>query len=238
MKEMHKKNTNAGGGEAARKGKISRRSFLKASAVGLGASTLVCSGLGFAASRPPGIEHSTLSCGDEKTMNEKYLITYATRAGSTVEIAEAIGKVFCENGAAADVRPVKDVKSLDGYKGVIAGSAIRMGRWLPEAVKFVETHRASLEAMPTAFFLVSYFLREDTPEMRKTVAAYLDPVREILEPDHTGLFPGKMDYSKLSWIDRQAARMVKAPEGDARDWEAVRDWAQELLRDGFGPQGA
>jgi menaquinone-dependent protoporphyrinogen oxidase len=219
-------------------GKITRRGFLKASAVSLGASTLVCSGLGFAASRAPRIEHSTLSCGEEKTMEKKYLIAYATRAGSTVEIAEAIGKVFCENGVAVDVRPVKEVKSTDGYSGVIIGSAIRMGRWLPEAVKFVEEHRSKLEALPTAFFLASYFLREDTPEMRNTVAAYLDPVREILEPDHTGLFPGKMDYSKLSWIDRQAAKMVKAPEGDARDWEAVQSWAQELLRNGFGPHGA
>lgn len=159
-------------------------------------------------------------------MQTNILVAYATKAGSTAEIAEVIGQTLCENGAVVDVRPVKEVRSLDGYRAVIVGSAIRMGRWLPEAVKFIEVHKTELAHMPTAYFLVCLFLSEGTPEMRATVAAYLDPVRAVLEPNSIGLFPGKMDYSKLSWLDRQAAKMVKAPEGDHRDWQAIRDWTE------------
>lgn len=222
----------------AQRGGLSRRSFLKAGAISLGAGTLACSGLGYLASLPPDIEYRDTTYGDEITMENKILVAYATRAGSTIEIAEEIGELLSQNGAAVDVRPVKQVRSLQGYRAVVVGSAIRMGHWLPEAVKFVERNRAALANVPTAFFVASYSLREDTPEMRATVGAYLDPVRELFEPDHVGLFPGKMDYSKLSWIDRQMAKMVKSPEGDARDWEAVRAWARELLVNGFRPQEA
>lgn len=216
---------------------LSRRSVLKLSGLTLGATALTCAGLGVFAAQSPALElPESNSCGGTGTMNEKILVAYATKAGSTAEIAQFIGKTLCENGALVDVRPVKEVHSLHGYDAAIVGSAIRMGRWLPEAVKFVETHKAALSQMPTAYFLVSLFLSEGTPEIRKTVQAYLDPVRAILEPDSIGLFPGKMDYSKLSWLDRQAAKMVKASEGDHCDWQAMRAWAEALQQAGFAAQ--
>ncbi len=103
-----------------------------------------------------------------------------------------------------------------------------MGHWLPEVVTFVKANRDTLSHIPTAYFLVSGLLREDTPEMRKTVLAYLDPVRVILEPTSIGLFAGKIDYSKLSWLDRIIAKKVMS-EGDGRNWDAIQSWARELL---------
>lgn len=214
--------------------KLSRRSVLKLSGLSLGVTVLACAGLGALAAQPPSLDlPAPVPCGDMKPMKKQILIAYATKAGSTAEIAQFIGQTLCENGAAVDVRPIKEVRALDGYQAVILGSAIRMGRWLPEAVQFVEAHKTELSQMPTAYFLVSLFLSEGTDEIRKTVAAYLDPVREVLEPDAIGLFPGKMDYSKLSWLDRQAAKMVKASEGDHRDWQAIRAWTTALQQDGF-----
>jgi menaquinone-dependent protoporphyrinogen oxidase len=214
--------------------KLSRRSVLKLSGLTLGATALTCTGLGVLAARSPELDLPDPNpCGGKKSMSKQILVAYATKAGSTAEIAQFIGQTLCENGAAVDERPIKEVRSLDGYQAVILGSAIRMGRWLPEAVKFVEVHKTELSQMPTAFFLVSLFLSEGTPEIQDTVAAYLDPVREVLEPDHIGLFPGKMDYSRLSWLDRQAAKMVKASEGDHRDWQAIRAWTEALQQDGF-----
>jgi menaquinone-dependent protoporphyrinogen oxidase len=131
-------------------------------------------------------------------------------------------------GATVDVRPVKTVTDLKGYDAVVVGSAIRMGQWLPEAVQFVKNNQPTLGSIPTAYFLVSGFLREDTPEMRSQVQAFLDPVRQILEPKSIGMFAGKMDYSKLSWLDRTIAKAVKSVEGDWRNWDAIRGWAQGL----------
>jgi len=158
----------------------------------------------------------------------KILVTYATRAGSTFEVAEQVAEVLRAAGATVDVKPVPAVHEVKGYDAVIVGSAIRMGHWLPEAVAFVQAHRETLSHIPTAYFLVSGLLRDDTPGMRRKVLAFLDPVRTILEPTSIGLFAGKMDYSKMDWLDRSIAEAVSSSEGDWRNWEAIRCWAHDL----------
>ncbi len=160
----------------------------------------------------------------------KILVTYATRAGSTFEVAVLVAEVLRAAGATVDVKYVRAVHELKGYDAVVIGSAIRMGQWLPEAVEFVKANRETLSHIPTAYFLVSGFLRADTPEMRQRALAYLDPVRKILEPTSIGLFAGKMDYSKMDWIDRSIAEAVSSSQGDWRNWEAIRNWAHDLSR--------
>jgi menaquinone-dependent protoporphyrinogen oxidase len=60
------------------------------------------------------------------------LIAYATRAGSTAEVAVFIGERLSERGLAVDVGPVQHLSSLEGYDAVIVGSAIRVGKWQGE----------------------------------------------------------------------------------------------------------
>ena len=159
----------------------------------------------------------------------KILVAYATKAGSTAEVAAEIGRVVeSKGGCKVDVRPVGKSKEVDGYDAVIIGSAIRAGKWLPEATKFVEKQRDALSQVPVAFFTVCLTLSEDTEENRREVAAYLDPVREVLQPVDVGLFAGVMDYSKLSFLLRLMMKKMKSPEGDFRDWEAIRAWAGQV----------
>jgi len=162
-------------------------------------------------------------------MTGKILVAYATRAGSTAEVAQAIAEVLRGQGNTVDVMPVKEVKDLSPYRAVIAGSAIRMGSWLPEAVDFVTKNQPALNKVPTAFFLVSGFLKDDTSEMRAKVSAFLDPVRAIMKPCKEGLFAGKMDYSKISFLDRIIAKAVKSVEGDWRNWDEIRAWAAHAV---------
>jgi menaquinone-dependent protoporphyrinogen oxidase len=164
-------------------------------------------------------------------MTGKVLVTYATRAGSTAEVAQAIAEVLRarSEGENVDVAPVKEVKDLSPYRAVIVGSAIRMGSWLPEAVEFVTKNQAALDKVPTAFFLVSGYLKDDTPEMRAKVSAFLDPVRAMVKPGKEGLFAGKMDYSKITFLDRLIAKMVKSVEGDWRNWDQIRAWAADAV---------
>ena len=210
--------------------RISRRSFLALTGGAVGVTALACCGLTVLGTQQPAVEFNESSCGGENEMSDqaKVLVAYASRCGSTGEVAEAIGQVLCEAGAAVDVRLAKNVTDVTSYRAVIVGSAIRMGRWLPEAVQFVETHRESLSQVPAAYFLSCMTLEDDTEENRRTVAAYLDPVREMVQPVDVGLFAGVMDYSKLSFIFRLMIKGIGTPEGDFRDWEGIRAWAANL----------
>jgi menaquinone-dependent protoporphyrinogen oxidase len=64
-------------------------------------------------------------------MTKKLLIAYASKCGSTAEIAKSMGKVLLEKGFEVDILPVNQVKTMEGYDGILAGSAVRVGAWLP-----------------------------------------------------------------------------------------------------------
>jgi menaquinone-dependent protoporphyrinogen oxidase len=170
-------------------------------------------------------------------MNDKILVTYASRNGSTAGVAEAIGKSLAEGGAQVDVLPMKDVKDLALYRAVVAGSAIQAAQWLPEAVQFVQAHRVELARKPFAAFLVCMTLAMKKGDYREQVAAWLDPVCALVKPVSggknipLGLFAGVLDTHKIhSFGDRLKFRLSVAmgvwSEGDHRDWNAIRLWAK------------
>ncbi|HUX75522.1 MAG TPA: flavodoxin domain-containing protein [Anaerolineae bacterium] len=212
--------------------RINRRRFLKLAGGAVGAGALACGGLATLGLRQPAIEFAEPSCGEEENIGDRILVAYASRAGSTGEVAGAIGEVLCDGGATVDVRLAKGVTDVGPYRAVVVGSAIYMGGWMSEAAKFVETHRDALSRVPVAYFAVCLTMKDDTEENRRTVAAYLDPVREQVpqvQPADVGLFAGTLDYDKLPLLYRLIVKAMEQPEGDFRNWEAIRAWAGELV---------
>ncbi len=162
-------------------------------------------------------------------MNNRILVTYATRASSTAEVAAAIGESLGQRTFSVHVKPVKDKPSLGGYRMAIMGSAIRMGKWLPEAVEFIKANQAALGQMHAALFSVHMPNVGDDEASRAARLAYLDSVRPLLDGAEEVCFGGKMDLARLSFLDRLMAKMVKAVDADHRDWDAIRAWLPEAL---------
>ncbi len=54
-------------------------------------------------------------------MPDSLAVTYATRYGSTKEVAEAIVATLREHGIAVHVEPAREVRSLEGYSAVVLG---------------------------------------------------------------------------------------------------------------------
>ena len=167
-------------------------------------------------------------------MPDRILVTYASRAGSTRGVAEAIGKTLTECGEQVDVLRMQDVKDLAAYRAVVAGSAIQGRQWLPEAMEFMQTHRAKLIQKPFAAFLVCMTLAmPNADKYRAHVADFLQPVRALARPVSEGIFAGALDISKIpSFGDRLKFRLSVLfgvwKEGDHRDWNAIRAWAESI----------
>jgi menaquinone-dependent protoporphyrinogen oxidase len=167
-------------------------------------------------------------------MNKRILVTYASRTGTTAEVAAAICRILSESGARVDILPMQEVKDLAPYEAVIAGSAIRAARWLPEAVEFIRAHQLTLRHKPFAMYTVCITLAmADTEQYRSAVSGWTAPVRAIVPPLREGLFAGMLDFSKLpfNWETlklRATVAMGIFPRGDRRDWNAVRSWAESL----------
>lgn len=212
-------------------GKLSRRDFLKSAGITLGASVLTCSGLGYLAALPPEFDMIDTTLGKQNTMDKKILITYATKAGSTVEIAAAIGETLSKRGFQVDVKPVSENPSLAGYQAVLMGSAIRMGSWLPEAVDFVRKNQSTLNQMPASIFTVHMLNSGNDETSLAARQAYTAPVRELLPLVDEVFFKGKLDYQTLSFFDRLIAKAVETPDnppGDFRDWDSIRGWTENV----------
>lgn len=207
---------------------ITRRNFLKWTGIALGGTVVACGGLAYLSTISPDVEMIQESCIRSDNMQGKILVAYATKSGTTSEIAKAIGESLCAQGVTADVRPMKETKSLEGYNAVVLGSAIRMGQWLPEAVEFVKKFQAQLNQMPTAFFTVHLLNLDDSEVSQKARAQYTAPVRAIVSPDVEVFFAGRLEYARLSLFDKLIARVMNAPEQDLRDWNKIRGWGSSL----------
>lgn len=208
---------------------FTRRRFLKAAGIGLAATTVACIGGGYVATLAPESAVVNLTFAKESTMSRRILVTYATRAGSTAEIAAAIARTLSDRGFAVDVKPIKAQPEIAGYDAIIVGSAIRMGHWLPEAVDFVKVNQAALSDVPVALFTVHMLNTGDDETSRANRAAYLNTVRPLVNPVAEAYFAGAMNFARLSFLDRLIARMVGAVEEDRRDWTAIETWAEEVL---------
>jgi menaquinone-dependent protoporphyrinogen oxidase len=168
-------------------------------------------------------------------MSSKILVTYATRGGSTLGVAEEIGHTLAQAGAKVEVRPMQAVTDLTPYSAVVAGSAIQDKKWLPEAMQFMKMHQPALKQKPFAAFLVCMTLALNNDEWREQarVEDWLNPVRALVPPVSEGLFAGALDVSAIpSFGDRLKFRVSVLSgvwsEGDHRDWDAIHAWASEL----------
>lgn len=167
-------------------------------------------------------------------MSAEILVTYASRGGSTQGVADAIATTLTEAGAPAVALPMSDVVTLRPYRAVVAGSAIQSAAWLPEALDFVRENQTALREKPFAAFLVCMTLAMNKGDHRDHVATWLQPVRDLVPTVSEGLFRGRLSLDSVpSFRDRLMFRFSVLSgvwsEGDHRDWDAIRDWAQSLV---------
>jgi menaquinone-dependent protoporphyrinogen oxidase len=188
-------------------------------------------------------------------MTNKILVTYATLSGTTVDVAQAIGKQIEQAGLQVDVLPIPQVRSLESYRGVVVGGPMIAG-WHREALAFLRKHRSDWQRIPLAVFVTAMTLtqtpvislegvplciddglqkppaRPDHLTFRESYARVENYARPILraaggaKPVSLAFFGGRLEYGRLPWWAVLFAMLIiQAPAGNKQNMPFVQSWA-------------
>lgn len=155
-------------------------------------------------------------------MKTKVLVAYATKAGATTEIAEAISQELRQAGVQVDMKEVSTVTSIDEYRAVIVGSAVYFDRWRRGAVRFLRRFKRQLELRYVWLFQDGPLERDFVESMRPLPRRVL-MLADRIRVNGSVTFGGRLDESPSGPI---AGWIAKSYAGDYRDFDEIRGWAQ------------
>jgi menaquinone-dependent protoporphyrinogen oxidase len=167
----------------------------------------------------------------------KILVAYATKYGATAGIAEKIGEVLGRAGLDAEVLPIAKAGDPSDYSAVILGSGVYIGQWRKEAAAFLTANEKTLARRPVWLFSSGPTGTGDPVEIMEgwRFPEKHQPIADRIRPRGIAVFHGALDADKLNLAEKLAVKMVKAPFGDFRDWEAVTVWAQGIAKELTSP---
>jgi menaquinone-dependent protoporphyrinogen oxidase len=151
------------------------------------------------------------------------LIAYGTKHGSTREVADSLAYALCEHDLKVTTLPAAQVNDLSPYDAVVIGGSLYTGRWHPDALDFLKRHRGVLETMPIAVFAMGPRTMDtkDVAQSRAQLDRGLAKVSGVT-PFAVTIFGGVLDPRKLRFP------FNRMPASDARDWDAVHAWADDI----------
>jgi len=153
------------------------------------------------------------------------LVAYATRNGSTREVAAVIAGTFrtlgvdVEFGEARYVRGLTDHVRSQGrsWNLVVLGAPLYSGRWHRDAHRFLRQHRKELAGVPVAVFGVgprdadAQAWQRSRKQLGRALAKH-----DWLTPIAVTVFGG-------------ADPPGKQPRRDPRDWAQIEAWAASIV---------
>ena len=158
------------------------------------------------------------------------LIAYDSKHGATAEVAEFIGKSLRDKKFSVKVDSLENNINPDSYQVVILGTALYMGQWRKKAVRFVKDYQDKLALKSFWIFATGPTGEGDPVDLLKGWK-YPENLKEVIaatEPKDMTIFHGALDKSKLNRLERMTINMVKAPVGDFRDWDQVKEWSEKI----------
>jgi menaquinone-dependent protoporphyrinogen oxidase len=153
----------------------------------------------------------------------RVLVAFASKLGSTAEIAEVIAETLRAHGNHASAHPVREVKGLEGWDAVVLGSAIYAAHWQRDARRFTGRFHAELAERPLWLFssgpLDPRLARADLP-----ITPHGEEITAGLGALGHHTFGGRL--APDAPVDPQV--LATHPIGDFRDWEAIRAYGHEI----------
>lgn len=158
------------------------------------------------------------------------LVAYASKRGSTAEIAETIAATLRREGLGVCLERAEDVQSLDPYDAVILGSAVYMKRWRGDARHFLKKHRKALKQTPFWVFSSGPVgdPAKDNPEWNEP-PKIAEKVEELGGREHV-VFGGCLPAEPQGFMEKAMVEGTPRELRDRRDWRQVRDWTHQIAK--------
>ena len=162
----------------------------------------------------------------------RVLVAYATRFGSTHEVASAI--VHELNAAGLQAQSVEAGSALnpEDFDAFVIGSPMYGGSWMSEAAMFTAIMAERIGRKPVALFSMGTLGVNNPDTGHAEHVAFVERIDKVA----SGLnvlsdtnFTGYFERANLPWYLRILDRMVPNPQGDHRDWEAIKSWTRSLV---------
>jgi len=158
----------------------------------------------------------------------RVLVAYASKRGSTAEIAEVVAAALRESGLAVDLRPAGEVKDLDGYGAVVLGSAVYVKRWRGDARHLLRRCGKQLAEVP--FWI---FSSGPVGDPGSDDPAWAEPGKVVAKAEALGVrghvvFGGRVPLDPHGPIEKAMAENTPQQFRDRRDWDRIRAWAGEV----------
>jgi menaquinone-dependent protoporphyrinogen oxidase len=156
------------------------------------------------------------------------LVAYASKRGSTAEIAETVAATLRREGLGVCLERAEDVHGLERFDAVVLGSAVYMKRWRGDARHFVKKHRKALRQMPFWAFSSGPVgdPAKDDPEWAEP-PKIIEKVEELGGRGHV-VFGGCLPAEPQGFMERAMVEGTPKEHRDRRDWAEIRDWAYQI----------
>jgi menaquinone-dependent protoporphyrinogen oxidase len=156
------------------------------------------------------------------------LVAYASKRGSTAEIAETVAATLRREGLGVCLERAEDVETLEPYDAVVLGSAVYMKRWRGDARHFLKQHRKALKRMPFWVFSSGPVgdPSNDNPEWTEP-PKIIEKVEELGGKDHV-VFGGCLPADPKNFMERAMVKSTPHEHRDRRDWAEIREWAHQI----------
>ena len=187
----------------------------------------------------------------------RILVAYATRHGSTAEVAEAVAAELRGPEVDVTVKQITGGLRAEAYDAVVVGGPMILG-WHKDATRFLKRNAPALAGRPTACFATAASLT-DLPDQPSAVPLFCDPwlikaprradrltyKERYASPGHyyrdivgvrgdirfvgVALFGGSVDLTTMNLLEKLFVMLVVgARPGDLRNWEVIKEWGRAM----------
>ena len=156
------------------------------------------------------------------------LVAFASKRGSTTEIAETVAASLRRGGLDVSLRPVEAVRDLDDYDAAVIGSAVYMKRWRGDARHFLKKNRKKLRQMPFWVFSSGPVGDpvDDNPEWMES-PRFIAKLEEMGVRGHV-VFGGRVPADPHGFVETAMVEGTPEQYRDRRDWNQIREWAEAV----------